>query len=281
MDFSWIFIVIQLIFLEGLLSIDNAAVLGAMVAPLPLDEPIPWPTWLKGIGQRMDPWLGGQQVAALKVGLLGAYVGRGLMLLVAHHIVRYPWLQVVGGIYLVYLGIEHLSLSAQEDEEEKGHFTAASRLPSFWGIVLSVEIMDLIFSLDNVVAAVALSDELWVVLLGVALGILALRWAAGFFSVMVDREPVLQHAAYVLVLVIGLRFCVEQFFDIEIHSALQFFTSVAILGLALLYAHWPPLRVFHPIVHNLRRGLHQVLSAIKRLFTFRAPVRTEVESGKE
>lgn len=281
MDFSWIFIVIQLIFLEGLLSIDNAAVLGAMVAPLPMDKPIPWPSWLQGIGHRLDPLLGGQQVAALKVGLLGAYIGRGLMLLIAHQIVRYPWLQVVGGIYLVYLGIEHLSLSAEEEVEESGRLTSTPQYPEFWHVVLTVELMDLIFSLDNVVAAVALSDELWVVLLGVALGILALRWAAGFFSVMVDREPVLQHAAYVLVLVIGLRFCVEQFFDIEIHSALQFFTSVAILGLALLYAHWAPMRVFHPIVHNLRRTTHNVLSAIKRALTFRAPVRTEVESGKE
>lgn len=40
-----VLIVLQLIFLEGILSIDNAAVLGAMVAPLPDDQPIPWPRW--------------------------------------------------------------------------------------------------------------------------------------------------------------------------------------------------------------------------------------------
>lgn len=96
MDFSWFFIVIQLIFLEGLLSIDNAAVLGAMVAPLPNTDPVPWPSWLGWLGHRLDGVLGGQQDAALKVGLLGAYAGRGLMLLIAHHIIRYPWLQVVG-----------------------------------------------------------------------------------------------------------------------------------------------------------------------------------------
>ncbi len=61
-----------------------------------------------GWGDALDPILGAQQDAALKVGLLGAYAGRGLMLLIAHQIVRYPWLQLVGGAYLVYLGIEHL-----------------------------------------------------------------------------------------------------------------------------------------------------------------------------
>ena len=47
MDIAAVTIIIQLIFLEGILSIDNAAVLGAMVAHLPRDEPIPWPQSLR------------------------------------------------------------------------------------------------------------------------------------------------------------------------------------------------------------------------------------------
>lgn len=280
MDFSWFFIIVQLIFLEGLLSIDNAAVLGAMVAPLPNTEPVPWPTWLRWLGHRLDPILGAQQDAALKVGLLGAYLGRGLMLFIAHYIVRYPWLQFVGGAYLVYLGIEHLGISDAEDAAEKHHTAMTPATPGFWQVVLMVELADLVFSLDNVVAAVALSDHIAVVLIGVALGILALRWAASFFAVMVEREPILLHAAYVLVLAIGLRFCVEQIWEFEIPPTLQFFISLGILGLAWLYAHWSPLRVFHPLVHRTRRIIYQVMAAIKHLVTLRPFITANTGSGE-
>jgi tellurite resistance protein TerC len=279
MEFNWLFIIVQLIFLEGLLSIDNAAVLGAMVAPLSMDEPIPWPTWLQGVGRVLNPLLGGQQIAALKVGLLGAYVGRGAMLLVAHQIVRYPWLQLIGGAYLIYLGIEHLAAS---DEQDAGNEHTGSRSVSqgFWQVVLMVELADLVFSLDNVVAAVALSDQIWVVLVGVALGILALRWAAGFFSILVDREPVLLHAAYLLVLVIGLRFCLEQWLDFEIPATAQFVVSLGILGLALLYAHWGPLRALHPLVHWIRRMIYRGLTLTKQVVTLRAVSGAGMEGGK-
>ena len=72
-----IIIIFQLIFLEGVLSIDNAAVIGALVSPLPDNEPVVWPTSLQGIGNWLHPVLGNQRLAALRVGLLGAYTGRG------------------------------------------------------------------------------------------------------------------------------------------------------------------------------------------------------------
>ena len=75
-------IVLQLIFLEGILSIDNAAVIGALVSPLPDNEEVPWPGALKKLGTILHPVLGFQRMAALRVGLLGAYVGRGAMLFV-------------------------------------------------------------------------------------------------------------------------------------------------------------------------------------------------------
>jgi tellurite resistance protein TerC len=212
--------------------------------------------------------------------LLGAYLGRGLMLLVANQIIRYPWLQFVGGAYLVYLGIEHLAAS---DEPVGGGQTTTSThvAPGFWQVVLMVELADLAFSLDNVVAAVALADHIVVVLVGVALGILALRWAASFFSVMVEREPILQDAAYLLVLVIGLRFCLEHLLGWEIAPTTQFVVSLAILGLALLYAHWAPLQPLHPIIHRGRRMIHHGLTWLKQIATFRPLWGAETERSEE
>src|SRR5262245_41958512 len=212
---SVVLIVLQLIFLEGILSIDNAAVLGALVSTLPDNEPIPWPAALKRFGRRVNRVLGNQRLAALRVGLLGAYVGRGAMLFITSFLIHNSWIRLVGAAYLIYLAFSELgdTTPGEETEEEKQR---ALRSTSFWSIVLTVELMDLIFSIDNVIAAVSLSDEIWVVMVGVAIGILTMRFAAGLFSYAVEREPILKPAAYVLILNIGIQLIVEQVWQVEI-----------------------------------------------------------------
>ena len=251
MDWSILVIIVQLIFLEGILSIDNAAVLGALVAPLPSSQKVPWPHALAGLGRALDPLLGAQRMAALRVGLLGAYLGRGLMLTIASLIIQNPWLKLVGAIYLIHLAFDSLGSSPEDDEDSE-----AKRLKTknFWGTVLTVELMDLAFSLDNVVAAVSLSDKLWVVILGVAFGILAMRFAAGIFSYLVVREPVLQRAAYVLVFNIGVELLLEEFAKIEINDWVKFGISIGTIFLALAYEHVAALKVCRPLLLWLGRG---------------------------
>jgi tellurite resistance protein TerC len=254
MDFSILLIILQLIFLEGILSIDNAAVLGAMVARLPSDQKVPWPKALSGVFHHLDRLLGPQRVAALRVGLLGAYVGRGLMLLMASLVIRNPWLKIIGAIYLIRLAFDDLGAPGEEGEEEEGNRPV--KITSFWITVLNVEIMDLVFSLDNVVAAVSLSDKIWVVMIGVAIGILAMRFAAGAFSYLVEREPVLKSAAYVLVLNIGIQLIIEEYAHINIADWLRFLISLSIILIALAYSHVRLLRVvMRPLLIWLSQGL--------------------------
>ena len=78
-----IFIILNIVLLEIVLSIDNAAVLSTMVGQLPKSE----------------------QKKALTWGIFGAYIFRGLALLFATILIKLTWLKVVGGLYLVYLGI--------------------------------------------------------------------------------------------------------------------------------------------------------------------------------
>lgn len=245
MDFSFVAIVVQLIFLEGILSIDNAAILGAMVMQLPDKDPIPWPKSLHWLGKLLDKPLGHQRVAALRVGLLGAYIGRGAMLFAASFIIHNPWLKLIGAIYLIRLAVDDLSAQGfnGDDEEMK-----PLKKRTFWATVLSVELMDLVFSLDNVVAAVSLSDKIWVVFIGVFIGILVMRFAAGIFSYVVEREPILKTAAYILVFNIGIELLLEDFAHIEINDWIKFGISIATLALCLAYAHFKFLRVFRPVL---------------------------------
>ncbi len=238
-------IIIQLIFLEGILSIDNAAVLGAMVSHLPKDQPIPWPKTLKSIfHEHAERILGHQQQAALRVGLLGAYLGRGIMLLLATYIIRNPWLRLLGALYLIKLAAEHLGKLASGNGRQA--ISTGDPTPevqpivgrSFWSVVLTVELTDLAFSLDNVVAAVALSSDFWVVIVGVAIGILIMRFAAGIFALIVEKRPTLVHAAYLLILAIAVELIVADLGHIHIHPLMKFFISIAILLMVWAYSQW-------------------------------------------
>ena len=231
-------IVLQLIYLEGILSIDNAAVLGAMVSQLPRHEPIPWSGVLRFLQAPMHRLLGPQQGAALRAGLVGAYVGRGAMLLVAEHVVQNKWLLLLGGGYLILLAFSHFA-AAEEEEQGSAGAPVAAGARSFWLVVLNVELADLAFSLDNVVAAVALSRVMWVVITGVFLGILTMRFAAGIFTRLIEREPILEEAAYLLVMAIGVELFAEELLGAHISHGLKFLVSVSIIVVTLLYARLP------------------------------------------
>lgn len=257
---SLLLIILQLIFLEGILSIDNAAVLGVLVSPLPEDKGITWPLWLKKAGKRIEPLLGPQRVAALRVGLLGAYLGRGTMLFLASLLIHNPWIRVVGAAYLIRLAFDELGdLTPDQETEEEKH---KALHPSFWGIVLTVEVMDLIFSIDNVIAAVSLSNQLWVVLLGVGIGILTMRFAAGVFSYAVIREPVLKQAAYLLILNIGIQLFLEGLWGLEISDLTRFAIAAGIIGLCLAYAHSAFLQRFRFALNWISWGMGWVNSLI-------------------
>lgn len=68
--------------------------------------------------------------------------------------------------------------------------------------VVAVEFMDMVFSIDNILAAVALSDKVWVVMLGVFIGIAAMRFVAGKFVVLMQKYPDLEDSAYIVIAIL-------------------------------------------------------------------------------
>lgn len=195
MDYSVILIIVNLIILESLLSIDNAAVLAVMVKDLP----------------------GKQKDKALKYGLLGAYVFRGICLFLASWLVKVIWLKILGGLYLLYLVYKHYTSKEEEEEidiNSKGIFNFFKRkIGLFWSTVIMVEIMDLAFSIDNVFAAVALSNNFWVIMLGVAIGILAMRFVAGWFVKLIEKYPSLNNSAFIVIALLGIKLVVTGVID--------------------------------------------------------------------
>ena len=184
-------IILNLIIIESLLSIDNAAVLATMVMDLPQH----------------------QRAKALRYGIIGAYVFRGLCLLFAAWLIKIWWLKPLGGIYLLYLAYDYFRRKAtpqHEDDmlvkEEKWFYKISyGVIGSFWATVVAVEVMDLAFSLDNVFAAVAFTDNIWLVCIGVFIGILAMRFVAQWFVKLLERYPFLETSAFLVIGILGTK----------------------------------------------------------------------------
>ncbi len=180
--------ILVLIVLEGLLSCDNAVVLALLVKPLP-------------------PHLRGR---ALKYGIIGAYVFRILAICAATWIMSKWYLKVAGGVYLCYIGLSHFLKAKPSDEEpEVTNIKTWFGLSPFWSTVVAVELTDIVFSVDSIAAAVALSSKLWILIVGGLLGILAMRFAAQFFVTLLEKFPKLESAAFVAVAVIGFKLLFE------------------------------------------------------------------------
>lgn len=230
MDIAIVSVIVQLIFLEGILSIDNAAVLGAIASTLPDDKPIPWPKPLQFLAHWGQRTLGNQRTAALRVGLALGYVLRGIMLALASWIISVPWIRIAGAVYLVYLGIRHFG-EAYDQSGEDGHqgSDTTATVRGFWVTVGILEFTDLVFSVDNVIAAVALSNILWVVMLGVAIGIVLMRFAATLFSRLIAWEPMFEASAFLLLFAIGGELILHDVFHIDLNEIQQFAISAGIL----------------------------------------------------
>lgn len=175
-----VIVVANIIILEVLLSIDNAAVLATMVKTLPKES----------------------QKKALTYGIVGAYFFRGLALLFASFLLKIVWLKILGGLYLVYLAYTNLK-SGSEDDGPKSISTPF--LNVFWSTVVAIELADLVFSIDNVFAAVAFTDKIELIYLGVFIGIIAMRFAATGFVRLIEKHPVLEKVAFWVVGFLGVK----------------------------------------------------------------------------
>jgi len=184
-------IIFNLILIESLLSVDNAAVLATMVLDLPPEK----------------------RNLALRYGILGAYVFRGLCLIFAAWLIKIWWLKPLGGAYLIYLSISYFRTKATpstEDDllekEQKWYYKLTSGVVgTFWATVIAVEVMDLAFSLDNVFAAVAFTDNIWLICTGVFIGILAMRFVAQWFVKLLERYPFLETSAFLVIGLLGIK----------------------------------------------------------------------------
>jgi YkoY family integral membrane protein len=183
---------LNLVLSEGLLSLDNALVLAILVSHLPTDR-----------SYKLGPVQMSIQQWALTAGIFGAYFFRTIAIVLGTYLIQFWTLQLLGGGYLLWLGYEHFFAGRVERSEMSAYGKG------FWATVLKVELMDIAFSIDSILAALGLSKKVWVILMGGIIGILCMRLVAGVFIRLIDRFPLFQHTGYALVSLIGYRLVSE------------------------------------------------------------------------
>ncbi len=183
--------VLFLIFLEGILSLDNALVLALMVKHLPP----------------------AQQRRALTWGIWGAFAFRFVALFFLTQLMQLTWIKIIGAAYLFFISIKGL---VQEEDSPDAPKAGAFAL---WRTILAVELVDIAFSADSILAAVSLTQSYWIVLLGGVLGIVMMRFAAVIFIKLIRSFPRMATTAYLLVFVIACKLMIESTTNADFHSA--------------------------------------------------------------
>jgi YkoY family integral membrane protein len=209
-----------LVALEGLLSADNALVMAIMVLGLPKAD----------------------HRAALRYGLIGGFGFRILATLLASSLIQVAWMRLAGGLYLLYLTYTHFRGGAGTDDQRQ--VPAAKPmlgLSPFWATVVRVELINLAFSIDSILVAVAMSPKLWVVIVGGILGIVAMRLVVGQLLTLVQRYPALVDGAFIIIAWVGFKLCWEYlhqagFVHLEIPQWFSLGLIAVIFTAAFIYA---------------------------------------------
>ncbi|WP_181347701.1 TerC family protein [Thalassobacillus sp. CUG 92003] len=202
-EYGWVLIV--LVGLEGILAADNALVLAIMVKHLPEEK----------------------RKKALFYGLFGAFLLRFGSLFVISFLVDVWQVQALGAAYLLFISGKNLYdrwKTSRQTDEEKEKAEAAQVGNGFWATVFKVELADLAFAVDSILAAVALAvtlpetdlpavgsldgGQFAVILTGGMIGIIIMRFAANVFVDLLHSRPGLEVAAFVIVGWVGVKLVV-------------------------------------------------------------------------
>ncbi len=197
-----------LVTLELLLSADNAIALAAIAR------------------EQRDPRL---ERKALNLGIAMAFGLRVALILLAQYVLAFPPIQLIAGVYLLWLCVNHWNSSA--DNESEAAVVSPTQPIRFTRTVLTLAITDLAFSIDSVAAAVAISDQLLLVLTGALIGVVALRFTSGLFIRWLQIYPRLETAGFLAVGFVGLKLLVMMALP-ALHPS-ELLTLAAVIGLMI------------------------------------------------
>ena len=174
-----------LITLEILLSADNAVALASLTKSL------------KDATERTK---------ALNIGIIISLIFRVLLILLSSFLLKYIFIRIFAGLYLIYLFFSNVALKKKEvDSSFNDDLSIKNKRFEFLKVVALLSITDLAFSIDSITTAVAISDQYILIIIGALIGVIALRFTSEIFLRLLKYFIRLEMAGYIAILIIGLK----------------------------------------------------------------------------
>ncbi|MFD1670905.1 hypothetical protein ACFQ5M_02205 [Agrilactobacillus yilanensis] len=208
--------VLTLAIMECLLSVDNAVVLAAQTSSL------------------KDPKL---ERHALMWGLWGSYIFRFIAIGLGAYLIKFWLVKALGAGYLLYMSI-HFFYEKHQTRKAPADDKPVVKQRSFWGTVAAIVLLDVVFSIDSILTALALDNNPVIVLLGGMIGILAMRFVAQGMIVLLEKIPEILYMAYILIAFIAIKLGMSlPIINIEVSNTF-FSIFVLVAFLATFGIHW-------------------------------------------
>ena len=172
-----------LIALELLLSADNAIALASLSKSLNSSE---------------------LRSRALNIGITISLLFRIFLILLSNLLLKFIFIRVFAGLYLIYLFISNVFLN-YESRNLEIHADNNQNNFRFLKVVALLSFTDFAFSIDSITTAVAISDQYILIIFGAVIGVLALRFTSGIFLKLLDQFIRLETAGYVAILIVGIK----------------------------------------------------------------------------
>ena len=173
-----------LIILELLLSADNAIALASLT---------------KSLNQAKD------RSKALNIGITISFIFRILLILLSSFLLKYLFIRIFAGLYLVYLFFSNIFLSNTNSDEHNSNNNLLPSKSQFIKVVALLSITDFAFSIDSITTAVAISDQYFLIVIGATIGVIALRFTSEVFLRLLEYFIRLEKAGYIAILIIGIK----------------------------------------------------------------------------
>jgi YkoY family integral membrane protein len=183
--------VVVLSFLEMILSVDNLVVLALLASRLP---------------EKL-------RAKALLLGSLSAIFIRALAIVFLSVLIQYSWIQILAALYLIYIATRYFYGRHKQ--------VTAPKTDSFWKILVLIELFDLVFAVDSMVAGISFiatgnplsaESKIWIVYLGGMIGLFGIRYFASLCTKFLHKFPKMERSAHLMIGWIGCKFIISLFF---------------------------------------------------------------------
>lgn len=196
-----IIIIFNIIITEILLSIDNAIIISSIIINLK-----------KKYRQK-----------AIKYGIIGAYLFRSICLGLTTFLVKIWWLKPLSGLYLIVIGLSFMNTEQKINHTKSSwlNINLKKILGNFWSNILTIELIDIAFSIDNVLASAAFSNNTLIILIGVFSSILMTRLISHNITKSVEKYTCIKKFGFFIIILLGTKLLLSFYHNNFIYKILN------------------------------------------------------------